>query len=149
MKTSLPVRVLLENKGRAVFYVHPRASVYEAIALMAEKSVGALLVMDDNYLRGIISERDYTRKVILQGKSSKDTPVEDIMSRRVVTATPLQTVEECMHVMTDNRIRHLPIVDVSGVLGVVSIGDLVKWTIDAQKEKIDELHTFIAGAYPG
>ena len=149
MKTSLPVRVLLEDKGRAVFSVHPRASVYDAIVLMAEKSVGALLVMDDNYLRGIISERDYTRKVILQGKSSKDTPVEDIMSGHVVTATPVQTIEECMHIMTDNRIRHLPIVDASGVLGVVSIGDLVKWTIDAQKEKIDELHTFIAGAYPG
>lgn len=149
MKTSLPVRVLLEDKGRAVFSVHPRASVYDAIVLMAEKSVGALLVMDDNYLRGIISERDYTRKVILQGKSSKDTPVEDIMSGRVVTATPVQTIEECMHIMTDNRIRHLPIVDASGVLGVVSIGDLVKWTIDAQKEKIEELHTFIAGAYPG
>lgn len=149
MKTSLPVRALLENKGRAVFSVHPRASVYDAIVLMAEKSIGALLVMDDNFLRGIISERDYTRKVILQGKSSKDTAVEDIMSRRVVTATPLQSVEECMRIMTDNRIRHLPVVDLTGVIGVVSIGDLVKWTLDAQREKIDELHSFIAGAYPG
>lgn len=148
MKTTLPVRVLLEGKGHAVFSIAPRASVYDAIALMAEKAVGALIVMEGNYLLGIISERDYTRKVILQGKSSKETPVEDIMSRRVITATPLDTVEECMRIMTDNRIRHLPVVDATGVTGVVSIGDLVKWTIAAQRETIDELHSFIAGSYP-
>lgn len=149
MKTTLPVRRLLENKGNAVFSIHPHSSVYDAIAMMAEKAVGALLVMEGHYLLGIISERDYTRKVILQGKSSKETLVEDIMSRRVITATPLETVEECMRVMTANRIRHLPVVDATGVIGVVSIGDLVKWTIDAQREKIDELNSFIAGAYPG
>ena len=115
MKTNLPVRVLLERKGNAVHSVGPKTAVFDAIALMADKGVGALLVMDHDRLHGIVSERDYTRKVILKGKSSRETPVEDIMSQRVITATMSQSIEECMRIMTENRIRHLPIVDDRGV----------------------------------
>jgi CBS domain-containing protein len=140
---------VLRFKGRQVWSISPTATVYEAIARMSEKSVGALLVLSEGRLVGIISERDYARKVILKERSSKDTPVWEIMTDGVITAGPNSTVEECMRVMTENRIRHLPVVDAERVLGIVSIGDLVNWTITAHEETIGQLQGYIEGRYPG
>jgi CBS domain-containing protein len=140
---------VLRFKGRQVWSISPTATVYEAIARMSEKSVGALLVLSEGRLVGIISERDYARKVILKERSSKDTPVWEIMTDGVITAGPNSTVEECMRVMTENRIRHLPVVDGERVLGIVSIGDLVNWTITAHEETIGQLQGYIEGRYPG
>jgi len=133
---------VLRFKGRQVWSIAPTATVYEAIARMSEKSVGALLVLSEGRLEGIISERDYARKVILKERSSKDTPVWEIMTDRLITASPNSTVEECMRVMTENRIRHLPVVDGEKVVGIVSIGDLVNWTITARGN-----HRAFAGLY--
>ena len=116
---------------------------------MSEKQVGALLVMRNNKLVGFISERDYARKVILQGKSSRDPLVSEIMSAPVITVSSAQTIDECMRLMTANRIRHLPVVEHGQVTGIVSIGDLVRWIISSQEETIHQLHSYIAGAYPG
>jgi len=138
---------LLEQKGNQVWAVAPGSSVYEGIALMSEKGIGAVLVIDGTLLAGIVSERDYTRKVILQGRSSKETRVEDIMTRDVITAEPELTVEEAMRMMTAHRIRHLPVVLEGQVVGVVSIGDLVKSVISAQKQTIEQLHHYIGGGY--
>jgi CBS domain-containing protein len=149
MKSTATIQMLLGQKGGDVWAVPPAASVYDAIAMMADKGVGALLVMSGDRLVGIVSERDYTRKVILQGKSSKETSVDEIMSSHLITVPPDHTVEECMHVMTVRRIRHLPVVEAGRVRGVVSIGDLVKWIISDQEAHISQLHSFIAGAYPG
>jgi CBS domain-containing protein len=140
---------VLRFKGRQVWSIAPTATVYEAIARMSEKSVGALLVLSEGRLEGIISERDYARKVILKERSSKDTPVWEIMTDRLITASPNSTVEECMRVMTENRIRHLPVVDGEKVVGIVSIGDLVNWTITAHEETIGHLQGYIEGRYPG
>jgi CBS domain-containing protein len=140
---------VLRFKGRQVWSITPTATVYEAIARMSEKSVGALLVLSEGRLVGIISERDYARKVILKERSSKDTPVWEIMTDRVVSAGLNSTVEECMRVMTENRIRHLPVVDGERVMGIVSIGDLVNWTITAHEETIGHLQGYIEGRYPG
>jgi CBS domain-containing protein len=147
MKPTEKIRTLLGAKGGEVFSIRPRATVFEAIAAMADKGVGALLVLDGDRLAGIVSERDYTRKVILKGRSSKEELVEEIMTRDVVTCSPDETVEEAMRLMTDRRIRHLPVVDGARVAGVVSIGDLVKWTISAQEETIAHLTNYIAGRY--
>lgn len=136
---------LLGKKGSQIWSLAPTASVYDAIAMMAEKQVGALPVLDGNSLVGIVSERDYARKVILKGRSSKDTPVTDIMSSPVVTVTPAHTVEACMHLVTEKRIRHLPVVEGGRIVGMVSIGDLVNWTISAQQETIVHLETYISG----
>jgi CBS domain-containing protein len=149
MKPADSIRFILENKGCDVWSLSSDASVYEAIQLMSEKQVGALLVMEDNYLVGFISERDYARKVILQGRSSRDTQVREIMTSPVMTVSPSQTIDECMRIMTENRIRHLPVVEHGRVAGIVSIGDLVRWTISSQEETIHQLHSYIAGAYPG
>jgi CBS domain-containing protein len=128
-----------------VWAIPPDASVYEAIKLMAEKQVGALLVIDGQRLVGIVSERDYARKVILQGKSSWDTPVSEIMTDKVFYVRPDQTVEDCMALMTAQRIRHLPVLDDERVIGVVSIGDLVKAVISEQEVRIQQLEQYIMG----
>ncbi|HEX4619063.1 MAG TPA: CBS domain-containing protein [Steroidobacteraceae bacterium] len=137
------VRMLLERKGRAIFSVEPQASVLDAIRLMAEHHVGALLVMRAAALEGIVSERDYARKVILRGRSSADTPVRDIMSSPVLTVSLETSVDECMQLMTDRRVRHLPVVDGGRVVGLVSIGDLVKAVIAEQREQIEQLESYI------
>jgi CBS domain-containing protein len=139
------VASILRDKGSDVWSTPPDASVYDAIALMAGKSVGALLVMDGAALVGILSERDYARKVILQGRSSKDTRVVDIMASPVITVSPSNTVYECMELVTARRIRHLPVVDGDKVVGIVSIGDLVRKIVAAQQETIEHLHEYISG----
>jgi len=137
------VRSILENKGHDILSISPGATVYEAIAEMARRDVGALLVLSNGKLVGIISERDYARKVILQGKSSKETLVQEIMTPSVVTVTSSQTVDECMRIVTDRHIRHLPVVENGELGGMVSIGDLVKTIISSQSYTIDELYTYI------
>ena len=139
---------VLTRKGSQVWSVSPTAFVYDAIALMADKHVGALLVISEGKLVGIVSERDYARKVILLGKSSKETQVQEIMTSPVIFATPRQTIDECMRVMTENRIRHLPVAEDEKVVGVVSLGDLVNWIISEQEEAIHHLENYISGKYP-
>jgi CBS domain-containing protein len=143
------VRLVLKGKGQKVWQISPDACVYDAIEIMADKYVGALLVISDGKLVGVVSERDYARKVILQGKSSKQTQVKEIMTSPAIFVTPEQTVQDCMRIMTDKRIRHLPVVKDEEILGVVSIGDLVKWMISAQQQTISELHNYITSKYPG
>ncbi len=149
MKPVDTIDSVLRLKGRQLWSVAPTATVYEAIEKMSEKGVGALLVMAESRLAGIISERDYARKVILKDRSSKQTQVREIMTSPVVTVTPAHTVEECMRTMTDHRIRHLPVVDSDRTVGVISIGDLVNWIITAHEETIGHLQSYIAGNYPG
>ena len=149
MKLVDPVSLILGRKGREVFSISPEASVYEAIEMMSDRHVGALMVLAAGSLVGVISERDYARKVILQGKSSKQTEVREIMTSPVVTAAAASNVDECMRIMTTHRIRHLPVVDGDRVVGVLSIGDLVNWIISAQEETIGQLQDYIVGKYPG
>jgi CBS domain-containing protein len=137
------VRDILESKGHEVWSIDPSASVYDAMKVMADKGVGALLVMEGGKLVGIISERDYARKVILQGRSSRTTAVHEIMTARVAYAEPEQNIEECMAVMTEKRIRHLPFMEAGEVRGVISIGDLVKSIIAEQKFIIEQLERYI------
>ena len=139
---------ILNQKGKQVWSISPDATVFDAIQLMADKNVGALLVTEKGKLVGILSERDYTRKVALKGKSSKQTAVKEILSKEPVKVTPAHTVEECMRLMTDHRIRHLPVLEADNIIGVVSIGDLVNWIISAQSSTIHQLETYITG-YPG
>jgi len=136
---------VLESKGRDVWSISPEASVYDAIGMMADKGVGALLVMEGRQLVGIISERDYARKVILQGRSSKDTPVREIMTDNVVYARPEQTVDEGMALMTTKRFRHLPVLDDGELVGIVSLGDLVKETLSEKEFLIEKLENYIRG----
>ena len=141
-----PVRELLRIKGQETWSVSPDTPVYDALKLMAEKNVGALLVLDGDKLAGILSERDYARKVILKGKASKNTPAREIMSENVVCVTPKQSVAECMALMTDNHFRHLPVIEDGKLVGVISIGDVVKAIISEQKFVIEQLEHYIAGA---
>jgi CBS domain-containing protein len=137
------VRTLLEGKGRAIYSVEPQAAVLDAIRLMAEHRVGALVVMRGATLEGIVSERDYARKVILRGRSSADTPVRDIMSSPVLTVSLDTSVQGCMQLMTDRHVRHLPVVDAGRVIGMISIGDLVKAVIAEQQAQIEQLESYI------
>ena len=139
----ITVRQLLDKKGRQIFSIGPGAAVLEAIRLMAERHVGALLVMEGETLSGIVSERDYARKVILMGRSSADTPVRDIMTVAVVTVQPETAVEKCMQIMTERRVRHLPVIEAGRVVGMVSIGDLVKAVIAEQQQHIEQLESYI------
>jgi CBS domain-containing protein len=148
MEIAGSVGAILAHKGSAVWSIAPNAMVYDAIQLMADKNVGALPVVENGQLVGIISERDYTRKVILKGKSSKDTPVRDIMTQELMTAHSTESVSECMRVMTDKRVRHLPVMEGSKMIGIVSIGDLVRRIISAQTATIDNLEKYITGDYP-
>jgi CBS domain-containing protein len=139
------VSQILQSKGHDVWFVGPQTTVFDAVKLMSEKGVGALLVMENKKMVGIITERDYARKVILAGKSSRQTPVKDVMTKRVLWVAPERTVEECMALMTDERVRHLPVVDNTRVVGMVSIGDLVKAIIAEQQIIIDQLQNYITG----
>jgi CBS domain-containing protein len=140
MKT---VRQLLDEKGRQVFSLEPADTVFDAIAMMAERGVGALLVLEGPKLVGIVSERDYARKVILQGKRSQDTAVREIMTTKVICVPPERTVEECMALMTERRIRHLPVIEGGEVVGVISIGDVVRAVISEKEFTIRQLEKYI------
>ncbi len=147
MNPNGTISEILNHKGTNVWSISPDATVFDAIQMMADKNVGALLVTEQGKLVGILSERDYTRKVALKGKSSKQTAVREIITGQVIHVSPSHTVEECMRLMTDHRVRHLPVLDGDQIVGVVSIGDLVNWIISAQTTTIQQLQTYIAG-YP-
>jgi CBS domain-containing protein len=138
---------VLNQKGATVWRVSPTATVFEAIQMMADKNIGALLVTEQDKLLGILTERDYTRKVALKGKSSKQTAVKEILTGEIIHVTPAHTVDECMRLMTAHRVRHLPVLNGNQILGIVSIGDLVNWIISAQSSAIQQLQTYIGG-YP-
>jgi CBS domain-containing protein len=140
------VREVLDRKGRDVFAVGPEAPVYRALELMAEKHIGALVVLDaDRHLIGVVSERDYARKIALAGRSSKETPVRDIMTTKLFCVSPAQSVEECMELMTDKGVRHLPVLEGERLDGIISIGDVVKSKLSEQEFIIEQLEHFIAG----
>jgi CBS domain-containing protein len=141
------VRDLLAEKGTEIWSVAPTTSVLEALRVMAQRRVGALLVLDGDKVEGMFSERDYARKVVLMGKSSKDTPVRDIMSPKVVSVAPAQSTDECMALMTEHRIRHLPVMNDGAVVGVISIGDVVKAQIAEREEVIQQLEGYITGTF--
>jgi CBS domain-containing protein len=148
MDVSGTIEKILSQKNREIWSVSPDATVYDAIALMAEKNIGALLVMENEHLVGIVSERDYSRKVMLRGKTSRTSYVREIMTTELTTAQPRDTVEECLRFMTEKRIRHLPVVVDGSLRGVVSIGDLVKQVISVQNATLDQLRDYISGGYP-
>jgi CBS domain-containing protein len=144
-----PIRTLLRSKSPDLWSISPDSSVYEAIEKMSDKRAGALVVLSGEHLSGIVSERDYARKVILLGRNSRDTKVHEIMTAPVVFVTPRHTVDQCMRLMTTKRIRHLPVLENRSVTGMLSIGDLVNWIISAQDATIHQLQNYISGAYPG
>ena len=141
----ITIRHLLDSKGYDIWSISPDDPVFEALKLLAEKDIGALLVMEDQDLVGIVSERDYARKIILKGKASMDTQVRDIMSEHVISISPGQDIRESMELMTDKKIRHLPAVEEGKVIGVITIGDLVKGIMDYQEFMIDQLENYITG----
>lgn len=149
MQSTDPISAVLHHKSVDLWTTTPDTTVYKAIELMAEKRIGALLVMEGDRLAGLITEREYTRGVILKDKSSRDIPVRDIMIKKLVTVSPSDTVGHAMQLMTDERFRYLPVVSGEKVVGLVSIGDLVKWIISAQGALIGQLEGYITGAYPG
>jgi predicted transcriptional regulator len=145
MKTTYPISSLLHHKAASLWSIAPEATVYEAIKLMAEKNIGALLVMSGDRLAGLFTERDYTRKVVLHGKTSKETRVWEIMPKEIISVTPDDSVENCMRLMTEKRVRHVPVVADNKVVGIISIGDLVNWIISTQNAAIEQLEQYIAG----
>jgi CBS domain-containing protein len=147
MDVSGNISAILNQKSREIYSVSPNHSVFDAVSLLAEKNIGAVLVIDGERLVGLVSERDYTRKVMLRGKRSRETTVAEIMSTDLKTISPREAVAECLRLMTDKRIRHLPVVDGDKVVGVISIGDLVKWVIDCQSAAIAHLESYISGGY--
>ena len=149
MNVTGTIDSILNHKGGMIWSVAPETTVFDGIKLMSHKNVGALLVMKDGKLSGMFSERDYTRKVILNGKSSKTTAVREIISSPVISVTPQQTIEECMRLMTEHRVRHLPVLNGDRVVGIVSIGDLVNWIISAQHVALNQMEAYISGQYPG
>jgi CBS domain-containing protein len=146
--SSLRIEALLDRKGRQLYWVSPETSVYSAIEQMASRGIGSLVVLQDGRLEGVFSERDYSRKVILAGRSSRDTEVREIMSCDCVTIAPSNTVEEGLRLMTDYKVRHLPVLSGDEVVGIVSIGDLVKEVIAEQEATITQLNSYITGTYP-
>ena len=142
---TVSVKELIQAKKKGVWTIEPTASVYDAISQMADKEIGALMVTDNGGVIGIITERDYSRKVVLQGRSSKNTPVSEIMTKRVIFVHPEQPIEECMALMTEGRIRHLPVLDRNRLIGMVSIGDVVKEVISEKDFLIDQLTNYISG----
>ena len=149
MEITTTIGSILNRKGSGVWSVSPDNSVFEAISLMAEKNIGALPVLEGDRLVGMISERDYARKVILLGRGSRETAVSEIMTRNLRTVSLDDSVQECMQLMTENRFRHLPVVQEDKLIGLISIGDCVNWIISAQNAAIDDLERFVTGAYPG
>jgi len=147
MDVTGTIDAILNQKSGDVYSVSPEATVYDAIALMAERNIGALLVIEGTELVGIISERDYTRKVMLRGKRSRETQVREIMSTNLTTVDPKRSVDDCLRFMTEKRVRHLPVVSADGICGVISIGDLVKHVISVQSATLDHLERYISGGY--
>src|SRR4051812_20195569 len=147
MDVSGNISAILNQKGTDIFSVSPNDSVYDAVTLLAEKNIGAVLVMDGEKLVGLLSERDYTRKVMLRGKRSRETTVAEIMSTDLKVVHSREAVDECLRLMTDKRVRHLPVLDGEKVVGVISIGDLVKWVISCQSAAIAHLESYIHGGY--
>ncbi len=145
MKTSVPISSLLHHKGSTVWTIAPDATVFEAIKLMGAQNIGSLLVLSGDMLVGIFTERDYTRKIALQGKTSKETQVWEVMPKEIIFVRPDDSVESCMKLMTEHRVRHLPVVESGKVLGIISIGDLVNWIISAQDATIAQMEQYIAG----
>jgi CBS domain-containing protein len=144
------VRDILQNKGEVVWTTSPEATVYEAIGLMGEKNIGALVAVEHGEVIGVLSERDYSRKVVLQGRTSRDTLVGDILTRPAVTVRRKDSIEKCMQLMTSNRIRHLPVVtEDNRPIGLISMGDLVNWVMQSQRHTILQLQGYISGEYPG
>lgn len=148
MDVSGTIEKILRQKSGQIWSISPDATVYDAIALMAEKNVGALLVMENEKLVGIVSERDYSRKVMLRGKTSRTSTVGEIMTTELTTANPRETVEDCLRFMTEKRIRHLPVIADGNIRGVISIGDLVKQVIESQNATLDQMRDYISGGYP-
>jgi len=146
MTTNYPISSVLFRKPSVLWSIAPEATVFEAIRLMAEKNIGALLVLAEGKLAGVFTERDYTRKVALHGKTSRETRVHEIIPREIVTVTPDDSVEDCMKLMTERRVRHLPVLEGANVVGIVSIGDLVNWIISTQNAHIEQMEQYIAGS---
>ena len=149
MEITGTISAIVREKGGAIHSISPQATVFDAIQLMADRNIGSLLVLSGEKLVGIISERDYTRKIALKGKQSKQTPVSEIMFAPVISVSEGASVEECMQLMTEHRIRHLPVMNDAEVVGVISIGDLVNWMICTQREVLNSMEDYISGKYPG